>query len=221
MPDIGKKVSEIEAARYNNCVCAHMCVHVCVYVCLCVCVCACVSVYVCVCTHAHAHVCVCVHACMHVCVWGGGVWWVLSLFEVGLLLQTGDDVIKCGLVVGGGGPAGLGQGREVGWPLATDGGTLTNVGQGSQDVAGGIVIRYLALHHLPHDEEEGEDVALLVDGLVLSYHRGHPVRGAMEVRTVALNNCDAPKSQIWATILSEENIAGLKIVVDIIKTVHE
>ena len=118
---------------------------------------------------------------MCVCVGGGGGGGVRSLFEVGLVLQTGDDVIKCGLVLGSRGPAGLGQRGEVGWLPGTDGGMLAaDYGQGSQDVAGGIVIRYLALHHLPHDEGERKDIALLVDGFVLGHLGGHPARGACD-----------------------------------------
>ena len=98
-----------------------------------------------------------------------------SLLEEGLVFQTGDNVTEFGPVFGGGGPAGLGQGGEVGWPLGTDGGTVPiNDGLGDQVAGTNVREGYLVFHQLPDNDGKGEDVALLVDSVSLGHLGGHP-----------------------------------------------
>ena len=147
-----------------------------------------------------------------------------SLLEVGLVLQTGDDVVECGPVFGDGVPAGLGQGGEVGWPPATDRRTLPiDYGHGRQDVAGGIMIRYLVLHQLPGDDGIGKDVAMHVDGVIPGHLRSHPAWCAC---SAGCGSCSREKfrcskvADLGHHVIGKENIAGLEITVDVVELVH-
>ena len=159
---------------------------------------------------------------MCVCV---GAWWVWSLLEVGLVFQTGDDVIKCGPVFRSGGPAGLGQGGEVGWLPATDGGMLS-INDGLDDQVVGTNIRkgYLLFHQLPDNDGKREDITLLVDSIFLGHLGGHPARCACDLQGNGCfleNSCCSKVADLGHHVIGEEDIAGLKIAMDIIKTVHE